>query len=120
MNFQQLNGNGKSLQDFIGTSFVALVIISGSWFFLEQINGYRYWHSKRRRKEQAVKSKTSLGERIAMIVWLLHYSKHFWLWKLGAWWHIPFNDDTKIIRDPEFGVGGTSMLQSVTDYVSKI
>lgn len=119
MNLQQLNDNVKSLQDFIGTSFVVLVKTGDSWFFTKQINGYRYWYSKRGGKKQAATSETIVGERIPMIVWLLQHSKHFWLWKLSTWWRVPFSDDTKIIRKPEFGVGGPSMLLSVTDYVSR-
>ncbi len=117
MNLQQLNGNGKSLQAFIGTSFVALVITGGTRFFVEQVNGYRYWHSKRDEKERAVKTGFSAGERTAMIAWLLRNNELYWMSRSGAWWRIPFNNGTTVIEDPEFR--GTCKLLSTTDYVSK-
>lgn len=115
MNIQQLNGNGKPLQAFISTSIVALVITGGTWFFIEEINSYRYWHSKRSEQEQTVKSKFSPGERIAMIAWLLRNDKLSWMRKSGAWWRIPFNNGTAFVQDPEFR--GRNL--SVSDYVSK-
>jgi hypothetical protein len=117
MNLQQLNGSGKSLQAFIGTSFVALVITGGTWFFIEQLNGYRYWHSKRYERAQTVKSKFSVGERIAMIAWLFGNNELSWMWKSGAWWRIPINNGTTYIQDPDFR--GAYLLLSATDYVSK-
>lgn len=114
INLQQLNGNGKSLQDFIGTSLVALVITGGLWFSIEQVNHYQYWHSNHDGKVQAAKPSYSMGERIAMVVWLLRHRKHGWMWRSGAWWRIPFNNDAKMIQDPQ-----VDMLLSVTDYVSK-
>lgn len=114
MNLQQRNGNGRSLQAFIGTSFAAFIITGATWFFIDQLNSYRYWHTKQEGKEQAVKSKISVGERSAMVVWLLHHRKLFWMWKSGAWWRIPFHNDAKMIQDPEFGD-----IVAVTDYVSK-
>ena len=97
MNIQQLNNSGKSIQTFIITAVVILLLTGGSWLCTEQVNQYRSWLQRPQSSREWVPFPSSprpvysIAVRVRMLVWL--YCNGYWVWvrKTKAWWYIMAN-----------------------------
>lgn len=98
MNLQELNQNGQQLWVFMTTAVTVLIITTGSWFFLEQVNNYKIWRRGAREKPSRHRrgTKWALAKRVAMLVWLLENGHRSWMQTSGAWWRILVNDETAV------------------------
>ena len=116
MNIQQLNNSGQSIQTFLVTAVVILVLTGVSWLCTDQVNQYRSW-SRRPRPLPFGQSSTrptySIAVRVRMLVWL--YCNGHWAWvrKTKAWWYILANSRA----DLRCGFG--SRLRNVMDFSDK-
>ena len=116
MNIQQLNESGKSLWVFLLTALVTLAVTGCLWLLIELLNGYQNWKRGRPKLSQnKTTSSYSMGERVAMIVWLLRHHHISWMKKTGAWWRIMANDRARYIKLEAESEG---LFMSVCDYVS--
>lgn len=116
MNLQQLNSNGRPLQDFISTATVALFVTIVTWFLVEQANIYRRWRRARQSPRPLGNDglRYSLVERIAMIVWLCQNGHITWMMKWGAHWRILLNSRQRFRFYPS-----EEQTYSFSDYVAK-
>ena len=116
MNIQQLNESGKSLWVFLLTAFVTLAVTGCLWLLIELVNGYQIWQRGRPKVSPNITTSSySMGERVAMVVWLFRHHHISWMREVGAWWRIMINDRTRHI--PSVLMIGP--LMSVGEYVSK-
>lgn len=116
MNIQQLNESGKSLRVFLLTAIVTLAATGSSWLLIELLNGYQNWQRERTKLSPNITTSSySMGERVAMVVWLFRHHHTSWMREVGAWWRIIINDRTRHI--PSVFMNGP--LMSFGEYVSK-
>lgn len=114
MNIQQLNESGKSLWVFLVTAFVTLAVTGCLWLLVELLNGYQNWQRGRPELSQnTTTSSYNLGERVAMVVWLLRHHHISWAREVGAWWRIMVNDRERYIPSVDM------RLMSAGEYVSE-
>ena len=116
MNIQQLNNSGQSIQTFLVTAVVILLLTGGSWLCMEEINQYRSWsrrHRPRRFGESHPRSTYNIAMRIRMLVWLYYNGHWAWARETKAWWYIMANTRA----DPYHGFG--SRLHQVLPYEQK-
>ena len=94
MNIQELNQNGQHSWVFMTTAITVLIITTGSWFFLEQVNNYKIWTREilDGEPERRLGAKYTLAARVAMLVWLVLNGHKSWMQISGAWWRILVND----------------------------
>ena len=94
MNIQQLNNSGQSIQAFLVTAVIILLLTGGSWLCGEQVNRYYEWRPAETRIY-------SIAERVRLLVWL--YCHGYWVWvrKTKAWWYILANSNLN--HDDGFG-----------------
>ena len=94
MNIQQLNNSGQSIQTYLVTAVVILLLTGGSWLCTEQVNQYRSW-SRRSRPRHFGQSSTrptySIAVRVRMLVWLIANGHWAWVRKTKAWWYVMAN-----------------------------
>ena len=86
MNIQQLNNSGQSIQAFLVTAVIILLLTGGLWLCGEQVNRYHEWVPGETRIYTIV-------ERVRLLVWL--YCHRYWAWvrKTKAWWYILANSN---------------------------
>lgn len=116
MNIEQLNESGKSLWIFILTAFIALIVTGGIWLLIKWWNEFRSWYIQRPDLYQGVETSSySIGERVAMIVWLWRNGHQTWMRGKGAWWAILWNDRKPIVDSMQIG----EPRMSASEYVSR-
>ena len=86
MNIQQLNNSGQSIQTYLVTAVLILLLTGGLWLCGEQVNRYH----------EGIPGETrmyTIAERVRLLVWL--YCNGHWLWvrKTKAWWYILANSN---------------------------
>ena len=91
MNIQQLNNSGQSIQTFIVTAVVILLLTGGSWLCMEEINQYRSWSRRHRPRRSHTHPTYNMAMRIRMLVWLYHNGHWAWARETKAWWYILVN-----------------------------
>lgn len=123
MNIQELNQNGQQFWVFMTTAVTVLIITTGSWFFLEQVNNYKTWtrgilDGEPKRRSGA---KYTLAARVAMLVWLVLNGHKSWMQTSGAWWRILVNDRTSVQRffPGNMTVSRSTMGMTAGDYVTE-
>ncbi len=115
MNLQQLNGSGQFVRDFVLTALIALIITGGTWYFIEELNGYKNWQGTRESSKAGTKiPKLSMGRRVAMITWLVRKGHWTWMTTTGAWSRILLNS-----RKPfSYGARKSAVGELVSKYSS--
>jgi len=102
MNLQQLNGNGRSLRDFVLTAILTLLVTGGAWLVSGAASSYKNWQKGRWKREKPLnrlqKPEYSIAERCAMVVWLLRQGHGSWMRRSGAWWRILQNSGVPIVK----------------------
>ena len=116
MNIQQLNNSGQSIQTFLITAVVILLLTGGCWLCTEEVNQYRSWSHRRRTRpfgQSSTRSAYSIAVRIRLLVWL--YCNGHWAWArtTKAWYYILANSRA----DPDHGFG--SQLRDVIDELDR-
>ena len=93
MNLQQLNQSGQQLWVFICTASVSLVLTGGTWFCIDQFNGFRNWRRDRsvRTINQRRYSKFNLMVRIFLLCRLWLRTRTLWIFRSNAWYHVVTN-----------------------------
>ena len=123
MNLQQLNGNGKSIGNFITTAVIALVLTGSSWWLMEQLNSLLAWRKRGAElQHRPNRPNYSITVRLTMLAWLVWNGHWSWMRQSGAGWHILINSGSGYRKRRGFFVPDSvnaSLGLTAGDFVTK-
>ena len=93
MNIQQLNNSGKSIQTFLVTAVVILLLTGFAWMCVEGVNACRTWSRGPKPSPYVPQPRPNhtMPVRVYILAWLICHGHWTWARKTKAWREILAN-----------------------------